>query len=53
MKELAAEGVIGSLATTHYSFMGAADPMGMAPHARALAGRLKQEEVDSVLLTPV
>jgi D-proline reductase (dithiol) PrdB len=53
MKELAAEGVIGSLADTHYSFMGAADPLGMAPHARELAGRLKQEEVDSVLLTPV
>jgi len=53
MKELAAEGVIGSLADTHYSFMGAADPIGMEPYARALAGRLKQEEVDSVLLTPV
>jgi D-proline reductase (dithiol) PrdB len=53
MRELAAEGVIGSLAGTHYSFMGAADPLGMEPHARELAGRLKQEEVDSVLLTPV
>lgn len=53
MRELAAEGMIGSLADTHYSFMGAADPLGMAPHARELTGRLKQEEVDSVLLTPV
>ena len=53
MRELAAEGVIGSLADTHYSFMGAADPLGMEPYARELAGRLKQEEVDSVLLTPV
>jgi hypothetical protein len=25
----------------------------MEPYARELAGRLKQEEVDSVLLTPV
>jgi hypothetical protein len=33
--------------------MGAADPLGMEPHARELACRLKQEEVDSVLLTPV
>ena len=53
MRELAAEGMIGSLANTHYSFMGAADPLGMEPHANELAGRLKQEEVDSVLLTPV
>lgn len=53
LRELAAEGVIGSLAGTHYSFMGASDPIGMEPHARELAGRLKQEEVDSVLLTPV
>jgi D-proline reductase (dithiol) PrdB len=53
MKELVAEGTLGALAATHYSFMGAADPVGMEPHARGLAGRLKQEEVDSVLLTPV
>jgi len=53
LKELAAEGVIGSLADTHYSFMGASDPIAMEPYARELAGRLKQEEVDSVLLTPV
>jgi D-proline reductase (dithiol) PrdB len=52
MRELAAEGVIGALAGTHYSFVGAADPLGMEPHARELAGRLKQGEVDSVLLTP-
>ena len=53
LQELAAEGVIGSVATRHYSFMGASDPLAMAPYARELAGRLKQEEVDSVLLTPV
>jgi len=39
--ELAAEGTIGSLAATHYSFMGATDPVEMEPHARELAGRLK------------
>lgn len=53
MTELAEEGAIGGLAARHYSFMGAADPIGMEPYARELAGRLKQEEVDSVLLTPV
>jgi D-proline reductase (dithiol) PrdB len=53
MRELVTEGVVGALADTHYSFMGAADPLGMEQHARELAGRLKQDEVDSVLLTPV
>jgi D-proline reductase (dithiol) PrdB len=53
MKELADERVIGSVADTHYSFMGASDPLQMEPHARALAGRLKQDRVDSVLLAPV
>jgi D-proline reductase (dithiol) PrdB len=53
LKELAAEGVIGSVANTHYSFMGASDPLQMEPHARELAGRLKQDNVDSVVLAPV
>lgn len=53
LKELAAQGVIGSVADTHYSFMGASDPISMEPYARELAGRLKQQVVDSVLLTPV
>jgi D-proline reductase (dithiol) PrdB len=53
LKELADERVIGSVADTHYSFMGASDPPQMEPHARALAGRLKQDRVDSVLLAPV
>ena len=39
LKELAAERVIGSVADTHYSFMGAADPVQMEPHARELAGK--------------
>ena len=53
LRELAAEGTIGSMADTHYSFMGATDPLQMEPHARELAGRLKQDKVDSVLLAPV
>jgi D-proline reductase (dithiol) PrdB len=50
---LAADGTIGSVADTHYSFMGAAEPDEMEPHARELAGRLKQDRVDAVLLAPV
>jgi D-proline reductase (dithiol) PrdB len=53
LNELAASGVIGSVAATHYSFMGATDPVKMEPHARALAGRLKQDRIDAVLLSPV
>ena len=53
LRELAAEGTIGSMADTHYSFMGATDPLQMEPHARELAGRLKQDKDDSVLLAPV
>ena len=41
------------MADTHYSFMGATDPLEMEPYARELAGRLKQDNVDSVLLAPV
>ncbi len=53
LRELAADGVIGSVAQTHYSFMGATDPVQMEPHARELAGRLKQDQVDAVILSPV
>jgi D-proline reductase (dithiol) PrdB len=53
LNELAAEGAIGSVAATHYSFMGATDPVEMEAHARELAGRLKQDGVDAVILSPV
>jgi D-proline reductase (dithiol) PrdB len=53
LNELAGEGVIGSVAQTHYSFMGASDPLEMESHARALAGRLKQDHVTAAILPPV
>ena len=53
LSELAAEGAIGSVARTHYSFMGATDPVLIEPHARELAGRLKQDAVDAAILPPV
>ncbi len=53
LNELAADGVIGSVAQTHYSFMGATDPVQMEPYARELAGRLKHDQVDAVILSPV
>ena len=53
LNELAADGAIGSVAEAHYSFMGATDPIQMEPHARELAGRLKRDNVDAVILSPV
>jgi len=53
LHELAAEGVIGGVADTHYTVMGSSDPAGMANAADQIAGQLRQERIDSVLLTPV
>jgi D-proline reductase (dithiol) PrdB len=53
LNELAADGVIGSVAATHYSFMGATDPVQMGDYAREVAGHLKHDAVDAVLLSPV
>ena len=53
LNALAAEGAIGAVAATHYSFMGATDPRLMVDHARTVAGKLKQDRVDAVLLSPV
>ena len=53
LNELAADGVIGSVASIHYSFMGATPPAKLEATARTLAGLLKQDRVDAVLLVPV
>ena len=50
---LAEDGVIGSVASHHYSFMGATDPRAMEGGVRELSGRLKSDAVDTVLLVPV
>jgi D-proline reductase (dithiol) PrdB len=53
LNELAAEGAVGSVASIHYSFMGATHPGKLERTARQLAGMLKQDQVDAVLLVPV
>lgn len=53
LRELAAAGVIGAVAGTHYSVMGSTDPATMGETADRIAARLKQESVDAVLLCPV
>jgi D-proline reductase (dithiol) PrdB len=53
LRELAAEGVIGGVADTHYTVMGSTDPVGMVAAADQIAGQLRQERIDSILLSPV
>ncbi|MFZ5784355.1 MAG: glycine/sarcosine/betaine reductase selenoprotein B family protein [Pseudomonadota bacterium] len=53
LRELEVDGTIGSLASLHYSFMGAFPPAAAEPHAQHLAGLLKADRVDAALLVPV
>ncbi|MBT3787490.1 MAG: selenoprotein B glycine/betaine/sarcosine/D-proline reductase [Alphaproteobacteria bacterium] len=53
LADMAADGTIGSVATDHYSFMGATDPALMEDDARELAGRLQADNVDTAVLIPV
>ncbi len=53
LNELARERIIGSVADYHYAFMGAAPIKELKPKATELAGLLKKDKVDAVLLSPV
>jgi len=54
LRELEAEGVIGSIADYHYSLMGAGWlPHQIEPTMRELARLLREDEVDAVCLVPV
>jgi D-proline reductase (dithiol) PrdB len=54
LRELEAAGEIGSVARFHYSVMGAGwDPDEIEPTAAELAGLLKEDAVNAVLLSPV
>ncbi len=54
LRELADQGVIGSLARYHYAFCGAfLEPEDYADTAREVAGLLRNDSVDAVLLVPV
>ena len=53
-RELLRDKVIGSLASVHYSFMGAGlEPSSYEKTVRSLAGILKKDRIDAVFLTPV
>ena len=53
LDEMAADGEIGSVASYHYSFMGATSGEAVEAAARRLANILKADAVDTVLLCPV
>ncbi len=53
LRELAEEGVIAGVADTHYTVMGSSDPDEMGDAVEQIVGQLKQERVDSILLSPV
>ncbi len=53
LRELAAEGIIGGVAATHYTVMGSTDPETMEASADQISGQLRQERIDAVLLSPV
>ncbi len=53
LREMVAEGIIGGLADFHYSFSSAHQPAETDAPAREIAGLLKKDKVDAVLLLPV
>ncbi len=53
VNELVADGTLGGVADFHYAFMGAAPIPLLKPRAQQLAGLLKKDGVDAVLLSPV
>jgi D-proline reductase (dithiol) PrdB len=53
LRDLAAQGVIGGVADTHYSVMGSTDPAAMVEAADGIAARMHAEGVNAVVLSPV
>ncbi len=53
LRDMVEQGIIGSIAQFHYSFMGATDPQQMESTARSLTDIMKGDGVNVVLLVPV
>ena len=53
LRELVAEGSIGSVAATHFTVMGSTDPAAMGEAADGMAASMKADHVNAVVLTPV
>ncbi len=53
LRDFVEEGIIGSVAEFHYSFMGADDQLKWEQQVRFIASLLKKDKVNAVLLVPV
>jgi D-proline reductase (dithiol) PrdB len=53
LREMKAEGTLGSLADFHYSIATTRNPLDLVEPAREIAGLLKKDNVNAVLLLPV
>jgi D-proline reductase (dithiol) PrdB len=53
LRELEANGEIGSVARWHYSFMGATDPTRMVETGPQVAKLLKEDDVTAAILVPI
>jgi D-proline reductase (dithiol) PrdB len=53
LHELAQEGVIASVADTHYTVMGSTDPATMVDTAQRMAAAMHADRVNAVVLAPV
>ncbi len=53
LRELAEDGVIGSVADAHYAIMGSTDPAAMEESANGIAAALHADHVNAVVLAPV
>lgn len=53
LRELAEQGVIGSVSDFHYSFMGATDPRELEDLTGQLASTMRKDGVDAALLIPI
>lgn len=53
LHDLQKQSIIGSVASFHYSFMGAHEPESMKDKAKEIADFLKADRVDAAILIPV
>ena len=53
LHEMAAEGMIGSVARFHFTVSGAPHPCALEPSAREIARIMRADGVDTVLLVPI
>ena len=53
LREMAADGIIGSVSNFHFAVSGAPHPAELEESARAVAAIMKADAVDTVLLIPI